>query len=224
MPRKPTNAIATGLRPGPGRPPGSRNKFPQLLRQLVLTAAEMSGYPTETWITEEALDEEGRQRWVQDTDEQTGELLFEDNNKKKPLYRKKMIRRRVLTWTGAQGSLGYLLFMAQEERNSFQMALRLTQQQQENKGGGPDEGLPIPTLEDLRKEWIRRGLRPIDFDRMKVVTGIQAKQRVRLIEHDPKERMRVRNGSTKQSREAASTTDPESEQQWWPAEEAEDED
>ena len=194
-----------------GRPVGSRNKFPQLLRMLVLNAAQMSGFPTTKWIIEEALDSEGRVKWVEDTDPKTNEPL--KDKKGNQLYRKKMIRRQVLEWTGAQGAGGYLLYMAQEERSLFQGMLRLTQQQQD-KGGGPDEGLPIPTLEDLRKEWIRRGLRPIDFDRMKTVTGIKAKQRVKLIEHDPNEHTL----SKQQSREAASTTDPESEQ-WWPDEE-----
>ncbi len=92
----------------------------------------------------------------------------------------------------------------------------LAQHQQENVRNDATEELHIPTLEELRDEWIRRGLRAVDFDRMKTVTGIQAKQRVKLIEHDPKER---RNDRTKQqSREATSATDPESEQ-WWPDEE-----
>jgi hypothetical protein len=48
-------------------------------------------------------------------------------------------------------------------------------------------------------------------------TRIQAKQRVKLIEHDPNERKRY--GSAKQQdSEATSATDPESEQ-WWPDEE-----
>jgi hypothetical protein len=68
----------------------------------------------------------------------------------------------------------------------------------------------------LREEWIRRGLRPVDFDKMKVVNGVKAKQRVKLIEHDPNERRP--NGSKQQSREATNTADPESEQ-WWEDEE-----
>jgi len=126
-----------------------------------------------------------------------------------------MWRHQVLEWTGAQGALGYMLFMAQEERNTFSALLKLAQRQQENTRDAV-EGLQIPTLEDLREEWIRRGLRPVDFDKMKTVKGIEAKQRVKLIEHDPNERRR--NGSTKQSGKTTNTADPESEQ-WWPDEE-----
>jgi hypothetical protein len=198
-----------------GRPVGSKNRFPQLLRQLVLNAATMSGYPTKKWIIEEDLDSEGRVIWVQDTHPKTGEKLF-DEKSGKPIWRKKMRRREVLEWTGAMGAQGYLLFMAQEERNWFQAMLRLTQHQQDTRSDAA-ERIHIPTLEDLRAEWIRRGLRAVDFDKMKVVTGIQAKQRVKLIEHDPNERRR--NGRTKQqNREATNTADPESEQ-WWEDEE-----
>ena len=80
------------------------------------------------------------------------------------IYRKKMIRKQVPEWAGAQGALGYLLFMAQEERNLFQRLLKLAQQQQDAKGDAV-EGLQFPTLEDLREEWIRRGLRAVDFDK-----------------------------------------------------------
>jgi hypothetical protein len=197
-----------------GRPVGSRNKFPQLLRSLVLTAAQMSGRPTQKCIIEEALDSEGNLQWVEATDPKTNEPL--KDKKGNQLYRKKMIRRQVLEWTGAQGALGYLLFMAQEERNQFQALLKLAHHQQDIKSD-VDEGLQVPTLEELRDEWIRRGLRPVDFDKMKTVTGIQAKQRVKLIEYDPNERRR--NGSKQQKSSAAtSTTDPESEQ-WWSDEE-----
>jgi len=130
-----------------------------------------------------------------------------------------MWRHQVLEWTGAQGALGYLLFMAQEERNMFKGMLKLAQQQQENTRSDAVEGMHIPTMEELRAEWIRRGLRAVDFDKMKTVTGIEAKQRVKLIEHDPNERRR--NGSKQQNSEATDTTDPESEQ-WW-SEEDEDE-
>ena len=199
-----------------GRPVGSRNKMLQLLRTLVLTAATMSGMPTKKWITEEALDD-GNVQWVEATDPKTKEPPKDKKGNQK--YRKKMIRKQMLEWTGAQGALGYLLFMAQEERNQFQALLKLAQHQQDIKSD-VDEGLKIPTLEELRAEWIRRGLRPVDFDKMKVVPGIQAKQRVKLIEHDPNERRR--NGSKQQNREAnreaTSTTDPESEQ-WWSEEE-----
>jgi hypothetical protein len=195
-----------------GRPPGSRNKMPQLLRSLVLTAATMSGKPTQKWIIQEALDSEGRVQWVEDTDPKTGEPIT-DKKTGKPVYRKKMWRHQVLEWTGAQGALGYMLFMAQEERNLFQGLLKLAQQQEDAKGDAV-EGLQIPTLEDLREEWIRRGLRAVDFDKMKTVTGIEAKQRVKLIEYDPNEH---RHGSKQQNSEATDTTDPESEQ-WWPDE------
>ena len=203
-----------------GRPLGSRNKFPQILRLLVLNAATTRGYPEEKWITEPALDDEGRQRWVQDTDEKTGEPLFEDAKKKRPIYRKKMIRRRVLVWTGVEGAQGYVNFLAEEERNHFSKLLYLAQQQQENQRVDTTEGLHIPTLEELRDEWIRRGLRAVDFDKLKVVTGIEAKQRVKLIEHDPNERRygSKQQQSAKQSGEAASAADPKSEQ-WWPDEE-----
>ena len=164
-----------------GRPVGSRNKFPQLLRSLVLNAAQMSGFPTKKWIIEEALDDEGRVIWVEDTDPKTKEP--KKDSKGNLLYRKKMRRRQVLEWTGVQGAQGDLLFMAQEERNSFQALLKLAQHQQDTKGDAV-EGIQIPTLEDLRAEWIRRGLRAVDFDKMKTVTGIQAKQRVKLIGHD----------------------------------------
>jgi hypothetical protein len=217
MPRK---DISEQNGPGRGRPVGSRNRFPQILRHLVLSVADESGYPTEKWITEPAVDHEGRQIWVQDTDEKTGELLYEDNNKKKPIYRKQMIRRKVLEWTGIQGAKGYLKYLAQEERNYFTKLLTLAQAQQD-RSVDTSEGLQLPTLEELRGEWIRQGLRAVDFDKMKVVKSIKAKQRVRLIEHDPKERMRVRNGS-KQQDEAESATEPESEQ-WWPDEPEEDE-
>ena len=106
-------------------------------------------------------------------------------------------------------------FLAQEERNFFSKLLMLAQHQQERVRNDAIEELHIPTLEELREEWIRRGLRAVDFDKMKVVTSIQAKQRVKLIEHDPNER---RHGSAKQSGEATCTTDPKSEQ-WWEDEE-----
>ncbi len=51
-----------------GRPLGSKNRFPQLLRQLVLNAATMSGFPTEKWIIEEDVDSEGNVIWVEVTD------------------------------------------------------------------------------------------------------------------------------------------------------------
>jgi hypothetical protein len=70
-------------------------------------------------------------------------------------------------------------------------------------------------MTELREEWIRRGLRAVDFDRMKTVTGIEAKQRVKLIKHDPSERS---YGSKQQNSEATDTADPESEQ-WWEDEE-----
>jgi len=200
----------------PSRPPGSRKKFPQLLRQLVLTAATMSGRPTKKWIVEEALDSEGNVQWVEATDPKTKEPL--KDKKGNQIYRKKMIRKQVLEWTGAQGALGYLLFTAQEERNQFQALLKLAQHQQDIKSD-VDEGPQIPTREELREEWIKRGLRAVDFDRM---TGIEAKQRVKLIKHNPSERSYGSSKqSAKQSREATSPTDPESEQ-WWPDEEDED--
>jgi hypothetical protein len=80
--------------PGRGRPVGSRNKMPQLLRSLVLTAAAMSGMPTKKWIIEEALDSEGRVQWVEDTDPKTKEPL--KDKKGNQIYRKKMIRKQVL--------------------------------------------------------------------------------------------------------------------------------
>jgi hypothetical protein len=204
-----------------GRPVGSRNKFPQLLRLLVLNAAQMSGFPTEKWITEPAVDDEGQPIWVEVKDKR-GKTVLETKgeNKGKPLLRKKMQRRKVLEWTGVMGAQGYLKFLAQEERNFFTRMLTLAQHQQESKSNEAVEGLQIPTLEELREEWIRRGLRPRDFDNMKTVTGIEAKQRVRLIEHDPNER-RYGN-TTKQSGKTTSTAAPESEQ-WWP-EEVEDAD
>jgi hypothetical protein len=115
-----------------------------------------------------------------------------------------------------EGAQGYVKYLAQEERNFFSKLLLLAQHQQESIRNDADEGLQLPTLEDLRAEWIRRGLRAVDFDKMKTVTGVQAKQRVRLIEHDPNENRR--NDSARQSGEATSTTDPESEQ-WWEDEE-----
>ena len=181
------------------------NKTPQLLRSLVLTAATMSGKPTQKWIIEEALDSEGRVQWVEDTDPKTGEPIT-DKKTGKLVYRKKMWRHQVLEWTGAQGALGYMLFMAQEERNLFRGLLRLAQQQQDAKGDAVEE-LKIPTLEELREEWIRLGLRAVDFDKMTTVTGIKAKQRVKLVEHDPNERRR--SGSRQQSSEATTTADPE---------------
>jgi hypothetical protein len=219
MPRKPIHEIPDAINRR-GRPVGSTNKFPMLLRQLVLNAADMSGFPKEKWIIEPALDDEGNTIWVEATDPKTGEIKKDKNGNVK--YRQKMRRRRVLEWTGAMGVQGYLLFMAQEERNLFSKMLTLAQQQQENRSDAP-EGLQLPTLEQLRDEWIRRGLKPVDFDKMKTVKAIEAKQRVRLIEHDPNERMRVRNGSKQQSREAASTTDPEA-GQWWPDEEEDGDD
>jgi hypothetical protein len=151
-------------------------------------------------------------------------MLKKDKNKN-PVYRPQMIRRRVKEWTGAQGVLGYLKYLAQENEALFVPMVKMIMDQQKDHKGV--EGLQLPTLEDLRKEWIRRGLRAVDFDKMKVVKGIEAKQRAKLIEHDPREPMRVRNGSKKrQEREAASTTEPESEQ-WWedePEEEGEAED
>ena len=213
MPKKPLNEIT-----GPGRPLGSRNRLPQL-RQLVLTAAETSGYPTKKWIIEEDLDSEGNVQWVKATDPRTKEPL--QDKKGNQIYRKKMTGKQVLEWTGARGALGYLLFTAQEERNQFQALLKLAQHQQDIKSD-VDEGPQFPTLEELREEWIRRGLRAVDFDRMKTVTGIEAKQRVELIKHDPSERSYGSSKqSAKQSREATSPTDPESEQ-WWPDEEDED--
>ena len=122
-----------------------------------------------------------------------------------------------MDWSG--GAQGYMNFLAQEERNFFSKLLTLAQHQQENVRSDATEGLQMPTLEELRAEWVRRGLRAVDFDKMRTVTGIQAKQRIKLIEHDPKEQMRVRNGRTKQQgSKATSTTDPESEQ-WWEDEE-----
>ena len=67
-------------------------------------------------------------------------------------------------------------------------------------------------MTELREEWIKRGLRAVDFDRM---TGIEAKQRVKLIKHNPSERS---YGSKQQNSEATDTADPESEQ-WWEDEE-----
>ena len=96
----------------------------------------------------------------------------------------------------------------------FHAATACSQHQQDHSRDAA-EGLKIPTMEELRAEWIRRGLRARDFDKMKTVTGIEAKQRVKLIEHDHDER---RHGSAKQSGEVTSTTDPESEQ-WWTDEE-----
>jgi len=201
----------------PSRPPGSRKKFPQLLRQLVLTAATMSGRPTKTWVVEEALDSEGNVQWVEATDPKTKEPL--KDKKGNQIYRKKMIRKELLEWTGAEGALGYLLFTAQEERNQFQALLKLAQHQQENAGSDTTERLHIATIEELRAEWIKRGLRAVDFDKMRTVSGIEAKQRVKLNEHDPSERS---YGSKRQNSEATDTADPESEQ-WWPDEPEEDE-
>ncbi len=142
-------------------------------------------------------------------------------DKGKPKLRKKMVRRKVLVWTGVEGAQGYVNFLAEEERNHFSKMLLLAQHQQESVRNDAVEGLKIPTLEELRDEWIRRGLRAADFDKLKVVSGVEAKQRVKLIEHDPNERS---NGRTKQqSREATSTIDPESEQ-WWEDEDGEAED
>jgi hypothetical protein len=217
MPRK---DISERNGPGRGRPVGSTNKFPQILRHLVLNAADKSGYPTEKWITEPALDDEGNTIWVEATDPKTHEVKKDKNGNIK--YRLKMKRRRVLEWTGIQGAEGYLMFLAHEERNYFTKLLTLAQAQQD-RSVDHSEGLQLPTLEELREEWIRQGLRAVDFDKMKVVKNIKAKQRVRMIEHDPREPMRVRNGSKKQQdREAASATEPESEQ-WWPDEPEEDE-
>jgi hypothetical protein len=49
--------------------------------------------------------------------------------------------------------------MAQEERTTFAGLLKLAQAQQENVRGDAGEGLHIPTLEELREEWIRRAYR-----------------------------------------------------------------
>jgi len=193
-----------------GRPVGSRNKFPQILRHLVLNAADEAGFPTEKWIIEPALDDEGNTIWVEATDTKTKEPLKDKNGNIK--YRLKMRRRKVLEWTGIRGVKGYLLYLAQEERNYFHKMLILAQQQQD-KGVDHSEGLQLPTMEQLREEWIRRGLRAVDFDRIKTVKAIKAKQ-VKLIEHDPREPMRVRNASKQQEHEAESATDPENEQ-WW---------
>jgi hypothetical protein len=222
MPRK---DISEQNGPGRGRPVGSRNKFPQILRLLVLNAATTRGYPKEKWIIEPELDSEGNQIWVEVTDK-WGETQYVEKpgpDKGKPQLRRKMIRRKVLVWTGVEGAQGYVNFLAEEERNHFSKMLLLAQHQQESVRNDAVEGLKIPTLEELRDEWIRRGLKAVDFDKLKVVTGVEAKQRVKLIEHDPNENRR--NGRTKQqNREATSTTDPESEQWWEDEEEDEAED
>jgi len=177
----------------------------------------MSGRPTKTWVVEEALDSEGNVQWVEDTDPKTKEPL--KDKKGNQIYRKKMIRKELLEWTGAEGALGYLLFTAQEERNQFQATLLKLAQHQQDIKSDVDEGPQVPTLEELREEWIRRGLRGVDFDKMLTVSGIEAKQRVKLNEHDPSERS---YGSKRQNSEATDTADPESEQ-WWEDEEEEKE-
>ena len=201
MPRK---DISEQNGPGRGRPVGSRNKFPQLLRLLVLNAAAMSGFPEEKWITEPALDDEGNQIWVE-VKNKWGETQLETKgpDKGKPKLRTKMRRHKVLVWTGVEGAQGYVKYLAQEERNFFSKLLMLAQHQQESVRNDAIEELHIPTLEELREEWIRRGLRAVDFDKLKVVSGIQAKQRVKLIEHDPNER---RHGRTKQQNTEATSS------------------
>lgn len=185
----------------------------------MFTAAAMSGKPTYKYVIDPDLDDEGRVKLVPETDDWGKSII--DKRTGKPVLRQKMIRRKVKVWTGAEGALGYLKYLAQENEALFAPMVKMIMDQQKDHKGV--EGLQLPTLEELREEWIRRGLRAVDFDKMKVVKGIQAKQRVKLIEHDPNERMRVRNGSSKQDRDAASTTEPEDEQ-WWPDEPKAEED
>ena len=125
MPRK---DISEQNGPGRGRPVGSRNKFPQMLRLLVLNAAAMSGFPEERWVTDPALDDEGQPIWVEVTNK-WGETQFETEGKNegKPKLRMRMKRRKVLVWTGVEGAQGYVKYLAQEERNFFSKLLLLAQ-------------------------------------------------------------------------------------------------
>ena len=120
----PKHTFKAGNKAGKGRPPGSRNKIPRRLQEMIVLAAELNGFP--------------RTRWVQATSP-AGKRLFKMQDKLdakgKPIRDKygevkrercrdefgKPIRimKRELVFEGAGGTLGYLTYMAQQHPKQY---------------------------------------------------------------------------------------------------------
>ena len=46
----PKHTFKAGNKAGKGRPPGSRNKIPRRLQEMIVLAAELNGFPRTTWV------------------------------------------------------------------------------------------------------------------------------------------------------------------------------
>ena len=154
---------------GKGRPVGSRTKFPQWLKDLVVLAAELSGYPRITWV--QATNPKGKRLFkMRDKLNTNGkpikdkygkikrERSLDENGTPIPIMKEQRV------FEGEGGALGYLLYIAQTYPQDYGGLLKHCLQGKVPFDTEVDQN-DRPTLpEELRAELERRGL-PIEYFR-----------------------------------------------------------
>jgi hypothetical protein len=125
----PKQTFKPGNKAGKGRPPGSRNKIPPRLKEMIVLSLELNGFPRTTWV--QATSPAGKRLFeMQDKLDAKGRPIRDQYGKvKRERCRDEFgkpipIMKRELIFEGAGGALGYLSYLAQEHPKEYVTLLR----------------------------------------------------------------------------------------------------